>query len=232
MIIHCDGSSDNNGNIGWGMIVQNGSITEIIGSINVLNKSQFHRHETFAFVEAILYAHKQKVSPKDVSFYTDDMATVNGVRYHNVEAWSDHFIVSPSLQTALDDVLCEYPEGTLEIVMQYLEHSHIAWVKGHSGSVLNMRVDHLAKRAMRKQQSKMSIKISGNKRKIVPFLEWLNSLTIKIEKAIIPFLEFFISGAVPCLKMHRQFAEALVMEFHDRANLDYRQMNRVWSYQG
>lgn len=153
MIIYCDGSSNSfcatTNLIGWAIVAQHeGNITELAKGVKVQFNMR-HLHETFAIVEAILYAVKHGKKPQEVSFYTDDLSIVQGTRHHNVCAWGDTFTLSPALQKNLDAIMKLYPTGTMEVLLPYFEFSHISWVKGHSGTMMNSRADHLAKRAMR-----------------------------------------------------------------------------------
>jgi ribonuclease HI len=192
MIIYCDGSSDINGTIGWGIIAQqDGESKEITGAKNV-GVQHHHMHEMFAFVEAVLHAHQCGLSPHEVSFYTDDQALVYGANYHNVTHWGPKFDIAPHLRGVLEAVGNFYPEGTVELVMKFFEFSHIVWVKGHSGNFMNMRVDHLAKRAMRKLSKKV---IGAAKKVIVPFMQWLRDQVVMfMNEVVIPFAEVVIEA--------------------------------------
>lgn len=204
MIIYCDGSSDVSGVIGWGIIAQhNGTLKELTGNREV---SQHYKnlHEMFAFVEAVLYAHKNGLQPHEVSFYTDDQALVYSANYHNVVSWGETFDISPRMRQALDDVAKFYPDGTVELVLSFFEHSHIVWVKGHAGNFMNMRVDHLAKRAMRRLKSRTSKhKIHNDRIKIVPFFEWFKDLVATMvttmKRHFIPFSDALINPKIPNL---------------------------------
>lgn len=188
MIIHCDGSSNNNGVVAWGAVISDGDdSTEMHGLRKITKHKKLGAvHEIVAFIESVLYAHSHGTTPENVSFYTDDRQIVDGAQYHNVKCWSPTFRFSPGLTQLLIDVSAMYPAGTMIVVAAYLQRSHIVWVKGHTTTFMNLRADHLAKRTLRKH-------LKNAKSKIYDLEEWARTGFSEGKRTIhVPFLSSHI----------------------------------------
>ncbi len=186
MIIYMDGGQHdvksrtpvNNINIisSWGMVAMaDDTYVELHGARGLPLDGWKGFHETFAFIEAMLYAQPRVKSWAEVSFYTDDHCVVEAA-----------FMLHPGNHVPLYDVdkfrgklkrACKrYAEGTYEAALECLTTSRFNKVKGHSTSIYNLRVDYLSRVGYRNYATYVGVANAWGKDALqaIPFEEWLN----------------------------------------------------------
>ena len=64
--------------LAWGIVFDDGEITEISGARTARGSEVTGSHEVVAFIECALYCVSHNIAPEDVSFTTDDELTAYG----------------------------------------------------------------------------------------------------------------------------------------------------------
>lgn len=129
----------------WGIVFDDGEITELHGSRSSHGDLVVGCHEVIAFIETALYCSSHGITPENVSFTTDDEVTAYGSKATVSNGYS-----CTSMNVALESILDRlvrvkmYDAGTISSVRPYLERSVFHKVKGHKMTLLNLRCDYLA----------------------------------------------------------------------------------------
>lgn len=138
--------------MGWGLVAQYADQHHEVQGCTTVNKNLDGFHELAAFTEGVLFAHARGIAPQDLAVYTDDQAvgyanfTLHPENYRGGHAQGLRERVSQLCQTL-------YSSATESLVLEYLQHARIQWVKGHRFLVYQCRADYLARHAARGAKS-------------------------------------------------------------------------------
>lgn len=144
IVAYCDGACQPNpGNGGWGSIVTNGVKTkELKGSEdNTTN----NRMELTAVLETIKY-YSQHLSEHKLDIYCDSAYVVNAIKKEWLKKWMTNGFKK------VDGKDIQNKDLWVEIYSLLKEHKQVNLikVKGHSGDILNEKVDKIAKEQVNK----------------------------------------------------------------------------------
>ena len=148
MIIYCDGGAKEskkygkgNALLSWGIRIEDASgPTELFGS-KVVPRALVGKHETVAFIEAVIYAHAHNGNTLNTKFVTDAI----GLSYFHRPVLREHlYTADKRIKSLINGVKTLYSEATLKLAEQYLIFAQISWVKGHQKCINHNRADYLA----------------------------------------------------------------------------------------
>jgi ribonuclease HI len=151
MIVFMDGGTpwqarqDGSCTLSWGMVVHhNDKTTEVVGCKTDVNPRFRRGHEQLALIEASRHIMSHSVEPSAVSFFTDDKWVCDMSRM--LQSGGE----MPSEKDKGYRVLAGlcgqyYDRQTLEYCHECMRQSRFTKVRGHKGSVYNLRCDYLAR---------------------------------------------------------------------------------------
>lgn len=163
VIIYCDGSSIGNpGPGGWGGVVIDGANVHECGAFE--KETTNNRMEIKASIETLKYSSKQNSSLENVLYtvHTDSQYLIKGITSW-VFSWQKNGWKTSAKEPVLNQDLWEE-------LLDITKNLSISWkhVRGHTGVVLNERVDEIANGFARENPPTL---FSGNAREYPPLMK-------------------------------------------------------------
>ena len=145
--------------VGWGIVAHHNDTTVEIQGSRTIQAKQIGHHEYIAFIEAMLYAKSHGYKNEEMSFYSDEQQLSEIVTLFHPDNKSKKSTVN-KVKNRLRYVCNQfYKTSIYQDVVDCLCTAKINWVKGHSDTLYNKRVDYLAKNAAKSRLTDTTIKI-------------------------------------------------------------------------